>query len=326
MIDLKSKLCESIPTPYKLEKIADLFGFEIELEGFGIYHQSVVLNEIWRREADGSLRQNAVGSQCCEYVLRKPLDYVATITAIEALFQFLNTPPCLIFKSYRTSIHVHINCMEETIMTILNFITLAVIFDELFVSQNGETRIGNNFCLRSRDAEGQISSLVQSIKIMGSIFNVNATLRYSSVNIVSLTKYGTIEFRSLECTTDLKRVVAWIDVIQGLKAAARAYSNPREIIVQFSRLGPVGFMLKHLGAQYPKYAQVPGAHKMLKEGMRLAQDLAYCFDWENPDDRLLSKKPTKPKVNQIPAWQLANEPPAPVPPQPEDPDQLGDDF
>lgn len=282
-VNMDRLLVTDIGDNHLVGKEPDLFGIEVELEGMKVITLKESIAKYWGMHEDGSLRKVKPGAEAIEYVLKKPLDFGTTIKAVETLFEHLNTNPgTQVFESYRTSIHVHVNFLNDTMRTTANFITLALIFDELFVSQNGETRIGNNFCLRSKDAEGQLCELMASFKNYGSFFNLTANHRYSSINIASLLKFATIEFRSLECTTDTKRLIDWIAVIQNLKTEARKYDNPREIIAKFSRRGPLGFMVSCLGEQYVKYASVPNAQLMMRDGMRLAQDFAYCSEWQSP--------------------------------------------
>jgi hypothetical protein len=186
--------------------------------------------------------------------------------------------------SYRTSIHVHVNCAAETYRTIYNYITLCLILDELLVSQNGHHRIGNNFCLRARDALGQVQSLIQSIDEGLNLSGIEANERYSSINFAALNKFGSIEFRSLECTTHVGRVLHWIQTLQRIKESARNFTNPIEVIGQFSRRGPIEFLHEILGPYAFKYINVPGAESMLHGGMRIAHDLAYCCAWINNDN------------------------------------------
>lgn len=288
-IKLNRTLMEDIGNQFGIGAETDLFGVEIELEGRRVKTNQEHILKYWGRHEDGSLRTIKPMSEACEYTFVRPLDMEDTTEALKVLFKYLNTSPVEVFESYRTSIHVHMNCLNDTMRTICNFLTLAIIFDELFVSQNGETRVGNNFCLRSRDAEGQIADLIQTITKYGSFLNLSPNDRYSAINFSSLTKFGTVEFRSLECTTDYDRVIHWIKTIQALKTAARQYENPREIISKFSRRGPLGFMIGHLGEQYSKYAAVQGAHQMMHNGMRLAQDFAFCSDWKLDTDESRSK-------------------------------------
>jgi hypothetical protein len=307
-IYLDRKLVVDLTDKYGVGEEVDLFGFEQELEGQKI---KIITNELmkyWTQHNDGSLRALNPGDQAVEYVLCRPLNLADIEKALKLLYRELNAPDVKVYESYRTSIHVHLNFLQDTLRTVLNFITLSVIFDEMFVSQNGEQRVGNNFCLRTRDAEGQLADLMHSITKYGNLWSINMDHRYSSVNLASLLKFGTIEFRSLECSTDLDRVMHWVKTLNALKQAAKQFKDPKEIIVKFSMYGPRGFMMKCLGEQYTKYWDVPGVQQMLGRGMRLAQDLAFCVEWVAADD---SQKPAaKPKAQK-------KMPVIPMPPAPD---------
>lgn len=261
----------------------DAYGVEVELEGLKIMHTSQEISAMWAPVKDGSLREIKDGKPCqaIEYVFRQPYNIADTTKAIDLLFNHLNSPGVTVFESYRTSIHVHANCVMETHRTIYNFITLCLILDELLVSQNGEHRIGNNFCLRASDALGQVKMLTNSVESGQDFFNIGGHERYSSINFASLLKFGTIEFRSLECTTHKGRLMHWINTIGQIKKSSKLFENPTYIIGLFSQMGPKQFLQHILGPYAMKYSVVPGYENMLHNGMRIAQDFAYCSAW-NP--------------------------------------------
>lgn len=261
------------------------FGLEVELEGIRIRTTRDSVRAFWGLHEDGSLRAQILGrhgakGETAEYVSLQPYSAKATLDSLKALFDYLNSPGVIVFPSYRTSIHVHVNCAMETWRTVYNYITLAIIFDELFVSQNGTHRIGNNFCLRFLDAEAPIHELSNYIKIHGSINGFSQNMRYGSVNVAALSKFGTIEFRSMECNTDLSRVWSWVQTLQKLKESAREFQTPVDIISLFSQYSPEEFAKRILGEHFFPYSLVPDFGKMLIRGMRLAQDFAYSATWE----------------------------------------------
>lgn len=300
--------------------IADAFGIEVELEGVNVRTESMSIMQYWSMHEDGSLRAQIAGrnngkGQTVEYVSRFPYSQADTQKSLKALFDYLTSPGVTVYPSYRTSIHVHVNFGLETWRTVYNFITLAIIFDELFVSTTGEHRIGNNFCLRFIDAESPIESLATSIRRYGNIFEFQSNMRYSSVNFAALRKFGTVEFRSLECTTDYNRVVRWIATLQQLKKAARNFKNPVDIINLFSIYTESEFAVKVLGQYFSQYAGVRDYRTMLKRGMRLAQDFAFSATWESETladmsetgeskylKKYLKKKPLGGIVDNWPAW------------------------
>ena len=276
---------DEIPIHAAARENKDAFGIEIELEGLNIRTEDKIIRKLWTMHEDHSLRAQIAGradgaGQTCEYVSISPLSEEKTLESIQTLFNFLNSPGVTVFPSYRTSIHVHVNCAMETWRTIYNYITLTIIFDELFCSQNGEHRIGNNFCLRFVDAEAPVEELAKSIAYYGNIKNIPQIMRYSSANFASLYKFGTIEFRSMECHTDFERLKRWIKTLQKMKEAARGFQTPQDIINLFSQYNEAEFGAFVLGKHFDQFTNVAGFRKMLRRGMRLAQDFAYSATWE----------------------------------------------
>lgn len=300
---LNRKLVENVPVQYDHAlKVPDLYGVEVELEGNKIKTQRPDVHKFWAQHPDNSLRVKKETDEAIEYVLRQPYTYDETLGAVANLFNYLNSPGVEVYKSYRTSIHVHLSCVMETHRTIYNFMTLCIIFDELLTSQNGRHRAGNNFCLRTKDAQGQVQDIIHSIDHNGTFLGIDHNKRYSSINFVSLLKYGTIEFRSLECTTDFERMKHWMDTLTRLKDAARKFENPQAIIRQFSLMSLPEFLHSVLGPCASKYIVVKDWQYMLQRGMRLAQDLAYSSSWVamkvGEAEPKPAPKPRKPKLDQ----------------------------
>lgn len=277
---LEDTLCRHVQIQDAARNKADVFGIEVELEGKNLINAPEDVLAYWAQHNDNSLRKLHPGDEAIEYVSRFPYDLKHTEKAIDILFKFLNSAPTKVYESYRTSIHVHMNFGLENFRTIYNFMALALLLDELLVSQNGAHRIGNNFCLRAKDAMGQVVSLTNSIEHGKGIFALDKTQRYSSINFASLLKFGSIEFRSLECTTHQGRLMHWINTLARLKEKAKTFSNPIEIIQQYSQMGPHAFLVSILGPFALKYNNVQDMEDMLHNGMRIMQDYAYCSAWK----------------------------------------------
>lgn len=278
-MDLAETLQDNIAIQHAAMEYPDAYGIEVELEGKNFLTPPDNVNLYWMGVKDGSLRCKNPGDCALEYITRGPYPMPLIEKGITALFNYLTSPGVKVYESYRTSIHVHVNFAMETFRTIYNMMALSLIFDELLVSQNGEHRVGNNFCLRAKDAYGQVQSLLNSISKGNNFFDVPTNDRYSSINFASLFKFGSIEFRSLECTTHEGRLLHWIGTLGEMKKKAKTYTNPVEIIQQFSMLGPKQFLISVLGPYATKYTNVEGLDDMLFNGMRIAQDLAFCSEW-----------------------------------------------
>lgn len=308
---LKTTLLHNIPLSLEAKQNADAYGVEVELEGKKVKTNKAEVRAWWSTHEDGSLRIRGPDGQAIEYVSSRPYDLKDTQLAVRALFNYLNSPGVEVFPSYRTSIHVHVNFAMEEFRTIYNFMTLCFILDELLVSQNGDHRIGNNFCLRAKDALGQVKTLIGSIEGGQEFFRIGGNDRYSSINFASLIKFGSIEFRSLECTTHEGRLIHWIKTLGRMKEMSKTFANPVAVVEQFSKLGPKDFLMSILGPYALKYSIVPERDAMLFRGMRIAQDVAYCSLWNERTDKdntkehdLLSKIKKKALQDAVVAAQL----------------------
>ena len=66
-------------------------------------------------------------------------------------------------------------------------------------------------------------------------------------------------------------------------------------VSEFSKVGPRQFLERCIGPVYAqRYFDVPNSVNMMRNGMRLAQDFAYCVEWKEPE--LLAKHVGKAKV------------------------------
>ena len=78
----------------------------------------------------------------------------------------------------------------------------------------------------------------------------------------------------------------WVRVLLALKDAAIATRDPSVFVEEMSMLGPRDFAIKYLPANNTITTGVLNQFDLLSnsmyEGARLAQDVAYCIDWEEP--------------------------------------------
>lgn len=258
-------------------------GIEIEVEGERLPKQ---FDKYWRVEMDGSLR----GNDNAEYVFREPLTLKQAEAALKYLAIQYKKHESVIDDTVRAGVHVHINVQDLNIVEAYNYMTLYIILEELLLKYCGEGREGNLFCLRTCDAEYLIFRLIEAVKSKKFRRLVDDNLRYGSMNVKALGTYGSIEFRAMRGTSDLKRIFTWAKLLHHLKEVARKYVDPKDIINGFSEGEAAPFVEKCLGEFAPFFLEQEGMSKMVMSGMRRAQDIAFCTDWQE----LLIEKP---KVN-----------------------------
>ena len=251
---------------YGLKKTDGEIGIEVEIEGTGVQNINVTG---WNTVGDGSLRGEAA-----EFVLRRP---VAFKKAPEYLFRLHKAleGQVNIVDSDRCGVHIHINCQELNFKQTLNFIILFLIFEQMLVNYCGEAREGNLFCLRSSDAEAIIVALNRAAALNSFSKMQNNNYRYAAINLYALSKYGSLEFRSLSTPRDVRTIEIWINLLHQIFEKSKHFNNPSDIIEAVSFQGPYEFARAIFGAQLSIFNM---RHDVIKsfvyDGIRRTQDIA----------------------------------------------------
>lgn len=247
-------------------------GIEIEVEG----ERLPKLQKYWKNEHDGSLR----GPENIEYVLERPMTLKDARVALKYLSVQYNQHDSDVHDSVRAGTHVHVNVQKLNIVELYNFMTIYLILEEVLVKGCGPTREGNLFCLRAGDADYLLNQLQYAAGHKDFRALYSDQLRYSSMNVKALGTYGSLEFRAMRGTRDLDAIYNWASLLVGLREFAKTFQNPEKIIEGFSEGQARGFLQEALGEQAEKY-MYEGFERMLCDGMRRAQDVAYCVNWDN---------------------------------------------
>jgi len=246
-------------------------GIEIEVEGNQLPDAVVG----WRREEDGSLR-----GESCEYVLRRPCKREQVGEYLSRITKGYEDNSSYITESARQSIHIHINVQDMSLTEVYSFIVLFLIYETSLVNYCGGDRVGNLFCLRSSDAEYLLSSLEAAAS--PSRFHRLDTdqLRYSALNVVSLFKFGSLEFRSMRGTSNFEMVEKWVGLLLRLKDMAKQAHNPLSLVSEYRDIGVEAFTEKMLGEWAGVVTEQQGWQWNTKLGMRNIRAIAYSGDWE----------------------------------------------
>lgn len=260
-------------------------GIEIEVEGKNLPTE---MQYSWSIHQDGSLKSLKPGDQTAEYVLRKPVARDKVGNVLRYFDKNWAEAGAIAHESLRTSVHVHLNFQKHTQVEAVNMAVLWYIFEEPLVAWCGEDRVNNLFCLRADDAEAVILQLISAIRNGSMVQHLGDNIRYAALNMAALSKYGSIEIRSLRGTVDTQVIEAWVKVLLKLKDAAVSYENPIKIIQDFSSYGPEEFAVKVLGEEFVEALGFKNNWASPWNGMRLAQDLAYATQWVKPVEKQLN--------------------------------------
>lgn len=190
-------------------------GIEIEVENY-LKENSSVATLLWETRSDSSLRNAGA-----EFV--SPPLLGNEIAGMLEIF-YANLPKTIVF-SQRTSIHVHINCLDLTTEEITRFVLLYLLFEKVLYRFIGRDRERNIFCVPLQDTYrvGTIFRDLQTKLHRPQDYHIaDETTRYMGINLAALYEFGTLEFRQMHGTRDEKKVVTWINLLLAIKVFAVA--------------------------------------------------------------------------------------------------------
>src|SRR5574337_129300 len=293
---------------FKKAKVTGDIGLEIEVEGANL---PLMPSNIWRVDRDGSLR-----GESYEYVFKRPLNLDGVKAGLDELSKHYAAARSVHRESFRAGVHVHINCQEMTITKLFNYITLYLIFETFFIRWCGPSRLGNLFCLSTSDADFMIDQLRLTVRKVCRDKNIvhllrfiqqEDMIRYASMNLAALHKYGSLEFRAMRSTPNFHLIYFWAKTLLKLRDVAESYENPLKIIHDFSVSGVSSFIIKVLGEELCTEFLPTSVSYMsdITDGVRNAQEIAYSGDWDTVDS--LTIGPTM--VDDRDYVQLAIDPP-----------------
>lgn len=182
-------------------------GIEVEVENYdGQLRRFAPI--YWKSVEDGSLRNNGIEFVSCplsghniDYGLAE-LDYI--LKSFEPSW------------SVRTSIHVHVNVSSMTVKQYITLIALYAFFEDVLFSFVDSKRKGNPYCYPITSLNPHDVGLAEELK-------------YCSLNTGATARYGTIEFRHLEGTSDIQKIRRWVQVCS--KLVGYVYANDPEKII-----------------------------------------------------------------------------------------------
>lgn len=263
----------TIREKFDLRQAKGDWGVEIEVEGTNLPH--AFPGGEWLVERDGSLKAN----EAFEYVMPRPLDLNGVKKSLDALEKAYNQNHSVVDESIRAGVHVHMNVQEYDVTQVFTFAALYFVVEDLLLRWCGPNRNGNLFCLGSSHAEHQLFAIQEALETRNWRALKTDNLRYASLNFQSLFKYGSLEFRSMRSTRELKLIEEWIGILSELRHSAARFNNPVDIMTMFSGDGEEAFLRRILPNNWHKLTY-PGYGQDIRAACRRVQPLAYTINWD----------------------------------------------
>lgn len=203
-----------------------LMGMEIEVENLPGFLYDHHLTHWWVKP-DGSLRNHGM-----EFVSGA----LTTLQMFDAVIMLMNYMVRYAPKhefSWRTSIHVHCNIRDMEDREFLRFLVLYLMFENSLFQYAGVSRRNSVFCVPLLESDTLIMQIVREWnkhrgkKTIKLAFNglVEGWDKYAALGIFRLSSFGTLEFRHLSGTNDVKKILGWTCLIHRLYKAAQEISD-----------------------------------------------------------------------------------------------------
>lgn len=153
--------------------------------------------EKWITHTDDSLKVEGI-----EYTLLTYNEYAKQ--HLQNLFK--ETRPSI---SKRCSIHVHVNALDMNLDQIKTFILYYMVFEKALYNYSGK-RWKNIFCV-------PLNSWFFNLKHINGFSYFENWSKYSGLNLETLFRHGTIEFRQMTGNTNTIYIGTWVNMIVNLK-------------------------------------------------------------------------------------------------------------
>ncbi len=256
---------------FNLRQVQGDVAVEIEVEGRNLPPAP----KKWRAEVDNSLK----AAESIEFVMRAPAPIGELADALQQLKKAFVDNHSQFYDSYRAGIHLHVNVQELSMQELATMISTYYIFENSLVNLCNPFRQGNHFCLRAKDAGGQIRTIRKAFKDNNPLLFQDDNIRYSSLNVCAIPKYGSIEFRSLESTEDFGKVENFARLHHSLREFSKEAKTPTAVMDMVYHMGTDGLCKKIFNKQADQLLSQKSFVDDTEQGLELAEDLAHCRAW-----------------------------------------------
>jgi Putative amidoligase enzyme len=217
-----------------------LVGLELEIEGWNDDHERSFRG--FRFETDGSLRNNGIEA------ITLPLASKHVPNLLESFYKKFGITEDN--YSTRCSTHVHINAQDLSIEQVRTVCTVYQALERVLYAFIGNDRDSSIFCVPWYQCN---ISQEFVCKFTGDInFTTRTWQKYTGLNIIPLRDRGTLEFRHLEGTCDVKRIVNWVNIIGSIVRFSKEvnYKDLKEMITDMNTVSNYAGFVEQVFREY----------------------------------------------------------------------------
>jgi hypothetical protein len=192
-------------------------GVELEYENLANHPSEILDEDLWEVTEDGSLRNISPETFSLEIRYQQPLGGLDSSRALLSLKKLLARDKGIIC-SERTGLHVHVDFRDATLYQLRNFIICYLMAEPFLYEYCGEGRENNIFCIPLYKSPHLLSGVLS----MGGYLRDSQTrglgmlYKYSGLNIGSLSRKGSVEFRMHKSSKNINAIYTWINILLSL--------------------------------------------------------------------------------------------------------------
>lgn len=244
-------------TPIEAACPSLLYGVELEIENAPLWGEWEGYGYSFKE--DHSLRNHGIE------LITQPMTISVLNYCLEKFFERSKVTD----RNYseRCSVHVHANCRDMSLDQVSVVALLYQVFEVLLFQFIGADRNKNIFCVPWYETT-LTHSVINQLKA-GDHGQLKKWQKYTALNLLPLYKYGTIEFRHMAGTHDLKFIIDWCNLIGCLFAYAKEHTleQTREWIIDLNTTSAYRDTLQTVFGQWADLLRKPGFEILLEEGV-----------------------------------------------------------
>lgn len=248
-----------------------LIGVEFEAERVIEIDPDHELHAYYTVKADHSLRDGGL-----EFVFSNPLMGEDLSRALDLMEKHSKDFVC----NERTGLHIHLDVREQEQVNTYRLFQLYALYEYFIYKFAGDGRSNSNYCVpwyKSTEQYGFLAHVLNTKDqpLTGTFAEQNIS-RYMGLNIQSMERFGSLEFRHLQNTHDFQRISDWINLIMELKKA----SETEEIVGddfldKISLEGAMRFTSKHLPLLFSKFGDDSDFLALFEKGLDTCREMSF---------------------------------------------------
>lgn len=240
---------ESLPGKIPVSSKSIVFGIELELEEVKYKEHVVMIPSTWKITEDNSLKMHGA-----EFI-SVPLKQIYLETELTRIFSALAN----FHSSLRCSTHVHMNARDFTLKELATFVLIYCVFEKSLFNFAAGSRYDNFFCVPLFEQPNTVKTMLLNLE--QGHYHSMYWHKYSALNLCPIWggdgsgNIGTVEFRHMNATDDVAKIVTWVNLIGRMKLAAKkiSYVEMKEHIRTMNTTSGYGWLVKEVFGNWSKH-------------------------------------------------------------------------